>query len=295
MLPTGNVENFAIPHDSSRPIWEDKLYSLVSLYDMLRFYAERFCRVSYIFGQISTMLKGIQQIPTDESWTTVSHALQELEQQCQYLHLDVSLAQIARIRSILQLGPPSIIDLVRNFDELHNRVVDELKSQMILLVPHEKKVYLQEPWLTFGQQIVEKFPSLSRDIEEAGKSFAEDRNPACVFHLMRIMEAGLRALGKSLAIPSLDPQLNPSWERILAKCNDELNKPIKDRCAEWKVDNDFFSNASANLLAVKNAWRNPTMHVGNDYSDEVALDIYNAVRGFMRHLSTKLNEEAPST
>lgn len=173
---------------------------------------------------------------------------------------------------------------------LRKRIDDELKGRTFFLILQDKIKYFNEPWVSFGQSIVEKFPSLSRDIEEAGKSYAAGRNPACVFHLMRIMEAGLRALGKSLSIPSLDPQLNPSWERILDKCNEELNKPIKDRCAEWKADNDFFSQASANLLAVKNAWRNPTMHVGIDYSDDVALDIYNAARGFMRHLATKLSE-----
>ena len=44
------------------------------------------------------------------------------------------------------------------------------------------------------------------------------------------------------------------------------------------------------LPAVKDAWRNPTMHVRIDYTEEQALDIYGNVRGFMQHLATRLSE-----
>ena len=45
------------------------------------------------------------------------------------------------------------------------------------------------------------------------------------------------------------------------------------------------------LLAVKDAWRNPSMHeVGQKYTDEEASDIYRAARRFMEQLSTKLKE-----
>jgi hypothetical protein len=46
------------------------------------------------------------------------------------------------------------------------------------------------------------------------------------------------------------------------------------------------------LRAVKDAWRNPTMHVRIAYDEEESRDVWNTVRVFMRHLATKL-EEAP--
>ena len=110
---------------------------------------------------------------------------------------------------------------------------------------------------------------------------------ACVFYLMRVLEVGLRALGSSLNNPTLDPKHNPSWEAILKKCDDELAKPMKS-CPQWKTDDLFYSKATANLRAIKNAWRNPTMHVEISYEADEAEDVFNAVRGFMRHLSTKL-------
>ena len=43
-------------------------------------------------------------------------------------------------------------------------------------------------------------------------------------------------------------------------------------------------------MAVKDAWRNPTMHVEITYTEEMALDVFRHVQAFMRHLATKLSE-----
>jgi hypothetical protein len=106
---------------------------------------------------------------------------------------------------------------------------------------------------------------------------------------MRVVEVGLRALGHSLNDPSLDPKRNPTWEAILKKCDTELQKPRQQQSPEWAADSTFFANAAANLRAVKEAWRNPTLHVEISYDEERAVEVYSAVRAFMRHLATKLH------
>ena len=87
---------------------------------------------------------------------------------------------------------------------------------------------------------------------------------------------------------SLDPKRNPTWDAMFKKCDAELLKSLKDRVREWRQDDAFFSSAIASLHAVKNAWRNPTMHVERRYDMSEATDVLNAVGGFMRHLATKL-------
>lgn len=76
---------------------------------------------------------------------------------------------------------------------------------------------------------------------------------AAVFHLMRVMEVGLRALAAALNDPSMDPRTNPTWERILGRCDAELQKPRNQRSPAWAADDVFFSDAVANLRAVKDA------------------------------------------
>jgi hypothetical protein len=88
----------------------------------------------------------------------------------------------------------------------------------------------------FGNDFAAKFASLSNEIEESAQCLVLDRWTASVFHLMRVIEVGLRSLGKSLNEPSLDPKKNPSWEAILRKCDDQLQKPNAHRSAEWQTD-----------------------------------------------------------
>jgi len=151
-------------------------------------------------------------------------------------------------------------------------------------------VYLSpEP---FGQEVHSRFHTANYDMNEAGKCLSFGRNTAAVFHLMRVLEVGLRALGKALNDPSLDSKRNPNWETILRKCDQELQKPHKDRSPEWAADEPFFSTATVNLRAVKDAWRNPTMHVEQVYDDEQAREVWSSARAFMRHLATKLQDVA---
>jgi hypothetical protein len=173
--------------------------------------------------------------------------------------------------------------------ELQRRIEDEIQSVLWLYVPREKSKFYRGS-AAFGAEVAAAFPSTSYDIEEAGKCFALNRYTACSFHLMRVIEVGLRSLGKALNDPDLDPKKNPSWERLLGKCDKELRKPLQERSQEWKTDELFFSTSTANLRAIKDAWRNPTLHVERSYHEEEAQEVYSAIRSFMRHLATKLAE-----
>jgi hypothetical protein len=51
------------------------------------------------------------------------------------------------------------------------------------------------------------------------------------------------------------------------------------KCLVWHL---------AKLRAVKDAWRNPTVHLERNYDEKQAIAVFNAVGAFMRHLSTKL-------
>jgi hypothetical protein len=66
----------------------------------------------------------------------------------------------------------------------------------------EKVQYFDQPHL-FGEDVSDQFPSTILDIEEAGKCLAMSRNTSCVFHLMRVMEVGLRTLAATLKDPRL--------------------------------------------------------------------------------------------
>jgi hypothetical protein len=200
--------------------------------------------------------------------------------------LRISLKSFDRIVALLDQPDVLLSKFSERANDLQSRIQDELEeAEFWQIAPQHRKFMERDPF-----KLVEgnKLPSAHRDIEEAGKSLAFDRATACVFHLMRVMECGLRKLGESLNNPELDPRRNPNWERILGKCDDELKKTTQDRSPEWRTDDLFFSTATANLRAVKDAWRNPSLHVERDYTPEEAEEVWNAVRAFVRHLTQKL-------
>ena len=223
----------------------------------------------------------------------VSRSFTPFLNDCVSLSLDASAASVRKILALVNdtQRPIYMGGLISLWVEFHGRFVDETQSlRFFSMTPQEAEEY-NEPWRGW-EAVTEGFPHSYRDVYEASRCLAVARYTAVVFHLMRVMEIGLRFLGEALNDESLDPSRNPSWDNILKKCEKELQKPIKDRSPEWHADERFFATATANLRAVQYAWRNPTLHVENHYGEEEAREIYRAVRGFMRHLATKLGEQS---
>jgi hypothetical protein len=215
--------------------------------------------------------------------------LGELHIFCERLGLVVTLQKLRRFINKLENSSITVKEFGTDAIEISERLSDELDAKVCLMIDSYHASYYSN-YADNWAAVIGRFPSPVRDIEEASKCFALNRYTATVFHLMRIMEVGLRVLAKSLDDSSLNPKTNPTWERILRKCRAELSKPLQERSPEWKADEPFFSGASARLMAIKDAWRNPTMHVEQTYTEETALDVFNHVQAFMRHLATKLYE-----
>lgn len=237
-----------------------------------------------------TNIHGFLERPLQERLKTrMTEILPGLEKEYADLGLTASAATARKIANLMKEESPTFKQLRDLTNELSGRLTDETASQLFFSVDEKKAPLISEKNL-FGTPVTDAFPSATVDIEEAGKCLALGRSTACVFHLMRVMEAGLRALAKTLNDPNLDPATNPNWGRILSRGNAELNKPPGKRSPEWAKNEQFFADVTARLLAVKDAWRNPTMHVEISYDDEKALDVWNSVGSFMRHLATKLHE-----
>jgi len=268
----------------------------VSLYDMLTFYAHKFFNISSSLTSLEHALTddaGHPVIPTPEFCLIISERLRRTRPECLAIGLTFSVRQLDRVLQILEETDMAVIvqaNLSGSILALSTRIQDELQELLFMRLTKEREPYYSDPRKQFGKPTLEKFPSIVSDVESAGECYATGNPTACVFHLMRVMERGLHALGKSLNDPSLDPKQNPNWQKILGRCTDELSKPLRDRSDLWRADELFFSQASAHLMAVKDAWRNPTMHVEQNYDDDQALAVFNAVRGFMSSLSIKLSE-----
>ena len=166
---------------------------------------------SYAFG-FYRIGKSIRRV-VEVHGITVFNKKQVLDkQQFQLLRNELAVAKdwcievnlmmsIQRINNLLQLPQEKFtLGYIQTaFTELDKCIEAELIFVHLLQVSSDKLDYWQNPNL-FGSEVTENFKSALYDINEAGKCFALGRDTACVFHLMRVLEHGLRVVAKKLKI-----------------------------------------------------------------------------------------------
>lgn len=166
-----------------------------------------------------------------------------------------------------------------------------LKNALIL--PPGMADYYDPPSPLFGAEVQSQFPSAVYEIEEAAKCLAVGRSTAGVFHLMRVMEVGIHAAARCLGVPDPVKGSGKNWGMILKNIHTARTVKSSATPKSWDVPTDeaYFDAIYATLDAVRNAWRNTTMHVENKYTSEEAEHIFVAVRGFMMKLASRMDEQ----
>ncbi|MDB5715741.1 MAG: hypothetical protein JWO15_3138 [Sphingomonadales bacterium] len=175
--------------------------------------------------------------------------------------------------------------LYNDLENLQHRMFEELQNHYYYPVTsHYTAMYANEK--PFGEQVYLAFPSARLDIKNAVKCGVLGQSTAAVFHLMRVMEVGLKVLGREADIPYA-----PSWESYLAQFNKKFIIKHSEKTNAWRRKEPVMRELCGDILAIKTAWRNPTMHVAREYSVEEALQVYTAVSIFMEHLAAKFREK----
>lgn len=250
---------------------------------MLKFCANDFCQAASIVAQFRTQVySGV--IPANGSYGMIGGELGTLERHCAELGLVSTMAQIQRVKQMVDGGGSwSAQAMADAIMEVSTRMIDELEARKLYVVSADRSSYTSGNG--FAAAVAECFPDAIPDMDEAARCFAFERPTACIFHLMRVTEYGINSIAGLLGISDH----NPTWEPIIRKIDAELKTDYKDR--KFKGSQDFLANASTHLHAVKVAWRNKTMHVEKINTIEHAKEVYDATRGFMRYLAENLPEK----
>ena len=186
-------------------------------------------------------------------------------------------------------GLPYLVSKGR-IEELEKLLSNELDTAVFFHVPPLKKRFYEAQDL-FGVAVTAAFPSATFEIKEAGNCYALSRNTACVFHLMRVLELGLIALGKVFAVSLAHTNWAPAIEQIESKIRDMHKDPIWKAKPDCKEQQEFYSQSASHFGVLKDAWRNYTAHARGKYDEQEALDILENVRGFMQKLATHFSEQ----
>jgi len=206
--------------------------------------------------------------------------LKAVLERVQGLKLQVSATVISRAIDGIGRHIATTGKMVSVIDGIRNTIESELATCVFIQVDNEYAKYYQQKQL-FGSEVAARFAAAGDDIEEAGNCIALGRGTACVYHLMRVMEIGLKALANPLGIPYA-----PSWESYLRQIEAKITAKHSSKSKKWKKEEPFYRDVLGDLQAVKIAWRNPTMHIVRRYTTEEADDILRAVRAFMRRMAT---------
>jgi len=170
--------------------------------------------------------------------------------------------------------------LGNNLTAMNNVLRDEFISRKVIVISRDAEKLYAPLTSLFGDEVEAKFSGQSEDIAEAGKCIALGRYTASVFHLMRAMEAVVGVLGAKLNVTIVDKNnMDLEWGKILSN----LSAPI-EAMPKGKEKEDW-SEAFTLLVHVKQAWRNPTMHPKQTYTEEQAKEIFAATRSFMNSLT----------
>jgi hypothetical protein len=284
--------------------WTNK--SLVSLLDMLQFAAREF----FWCGGALRVVKFdcYAGAATAVDGKTVYAMAKDLDEAAKNKAIPLLTRMESEFRKIqMVITADTVLDLINDLNSAHRHSFDwlntqsenierlahrEMKGKVFMYLDPERTKYWPNINLphVFGDSVGTAFPSINYDAYESGVCLALARGSASVFHLMRILEIGLSALGATFGVSLAHTNWAPAIEQIESKIRDMHKDPTWKALPDCKEQQEFFSQAASHFGILKDAWRNYTMHVRGKYTPDEAEKIFINVRSFMQKLAERVKE-----
>lgn len=268
------------------PAW-DGVRRLWSLWDMLKIEGHA------LFGALN-LLEKLEKIATGEPQAIYENAemieamrggLNDIIAQLTKLDTRLARKKAEAILMALKIAPRHEAAAVaavisRQLEELRERIQQELEDRAIYFLSPPEAAMFEQGIGSFAPGIRDRFADMSTDLGEAAYCLALSRNTACIFHLMRAMEAAVQAIGAKLGVTIIDKNnVDLEWGKVVANVKNAVEAmPRGDERDQW-------SEVVTLLYHVKQCWRNSTMHPKQTYTSEEADEVRRAVNGFLRHLA----------
>ena len=236
--------------------------------------------------------------PTDlvpnEEMARINDFLSRIVYDCRNFQMPMSLYRISRLVTIMR-GNCFYSQMDSELGELFSAVEADARDEYFAHYDKIKSRHIRtsdDQWAG----IFECFPSSKHEIVSGLDCFGLGHNEACVFHMARAAEIGLRIIGQSLGVLALKggtPIEWATWGQVLKEVDDRVgairhrqNGPQKDEALQ------FYNLVLGDLRAIQSLYRDPTMHLRDDYSDGEADGAIFRVHSLLAMLATRLDERA---
>ncbi|HZM05087.1 MAG TPA: hypothetical protein VFC44_18975 [Candidatus Saccharimonadales bacterium] len=220
-----------------------------------------------------------------------------LRKLCEQVHPDVAFHKMLDLE--LAVGDARL----HHYDEFGRLLVNvedairqDFHRRAYVQIREKNRGLYEIPINVFGADLYQKFETARMDIKEAGNCLALELNTAAVFHLMRIIEYGLRAIASALRVKTEKPIESCDWGQLIRATRNHIQtrrKEFGNGSKPKKGEKDAL-NAYETLIDHANVfrfyWRNNTMHSRSVYSNKEAEGVYDQVKEFMDRLAQQLSK-----
>jgi hypothetical protein len=173
----------------------------------------------------------------------------------------------------------------------YSRMKYDMNQIVAVRIPDDGiKHYEQEK--LFGVLVWSSFPSAREDIRVAGNCLAVGFDTASVFHSMRVVELGMRAVAEKLNVKIKNRGIESAdWGTIIKaiRLKIEVLQEKFDKSKRKKMGDhkklEFLRATTDEMNVFRAYWRNNTMHTRASYTPEEAAAVLERVRYFMTRLS----------
>ena len=218
--------------------------------------------------------------------------------ECKKLHLPISTQYLEWLADEIK-APITFEKLKTSIAQLRTTIPLEMSKLKFAYVPPEKARFLEKMNDDWGN-VWDRFKSTKDHAIHGVECYALGLNTACVYHMMMVLEPGLKALAIALNVKyNLE-----TWRRIIHDIEDAIHgmvlaasktppgtkAPSARAAARRRDDLTLYSEAAKEFTYFRVAWRNHTAHGRAWYDEHDAARVLEHVRDFMVRLSGRLRE-----
>lgn len=231
-----------------------------------------------LFPQLATAKAFPNQV--NRNAQELSQALANLESYSQGLGMDMSSNQVQTIRQQATMPGFGHRQLKSLLEDLQRRVHEELQRQVCTAIEPAKASFADPLWPQF---LVNDHghAALFNEFHSAGVCFALAQNTACVFHLMRVADYGLKKVAQSLGIT----HTAQGWHAVAENIRKKMEQKHQSKPDAWRQSEPFYARILTDVQALGKAYRNDTIHdLSVNYNDRETRYMLTVVEEFTRHV-----------
>ena len=239
--------------------------------------------------------RGDASVPVERMNTWYVPCLKMCNAECERLELTAALNRLAPFNFEIRQGI-SWSELRNQAKTMLEAIHSELCFRRFAFVPTEKAT-LHDRFAFGWEEIWKKFPEVKEDSQDAIDCYALEKNTACVFHMMRVAEMGLRSIAKKVKVKLTDkkeplPVEFATWNKVIDGIKTKIAVVrTKPKSARQNEQLQFYSDAADQCTYIRDLWRNDVSHHRKTFNDGEALGVLTRVQQFMGLLAKKEGDE----